>query len=556
MGDTRDVFFEPQERAVIRTADVYQTQIEVGTTGYSDTLLNIVATFKNSGRPEGFNAQSMVGKSKRGEVALRLFARINPETEVIEQAGFKSRGCLAMTACASVICDLIEGKTLPEALTVTTEDVLEAVDGVPWDKSYTPDFAVEAVRALYGDWLYRNGATLAQLNEQLPCDENSLSCLKCEHCSLRDTRTDLLVDEMVKGREGAAAGAGAGIAVIAEEHVSSDGGVGEGAAVETEEALEPEGSDELDAADRELVEHNAIADLCEAVRAASADSRLSSPAEWDELGLVPAHLSAEDFEMLAYEYLEENTDLHAVAAPVAKGEAAPANPHVKSRFRTATKAVGVPPFAAKSKAEPVEEREANDPSQEPQEQDSRASAVNAASQRPAATNPGGTIDPATGLRIPAGYRLEEIEGELVLVQTDEETAPVEKAIDCEHIRALVGAHSYYLYDNTLMTDAFARWAFLAAEGNPMVTLAECAREECRTYPRPLAAASLANDPFHLDADAVAAAFAAMAGNADFADIAQVQDSKGDLYFYSTDLMSADLAESLAEWYGVERARNV
>ncbi|MFR5092227.1 MAG: hypothetical protein ACLTDR_09760 [Adlercreutzia equolifaciens] len=33
-----------------------------------------------------------------------------------------------------------------------------------------------------------------------------------------------------------------------------------------------------------------------------------------------------------------------------------------------------------------------------------------------------------------------------------------------HIRALLmGAESYYLYDDSAMTDAYARWAFLAAE---------------------------------------------------------------------------------------------
>ena len=69
MGDGRDVFHEPAERALIRTADVYQTNLDEGVAGYSDTLLSIVANFTNSGKPEGYNAESMVGKSKRGEVA-------------------------------------------------------------------------------------------------------------------------------------------------------------------------------------------------------------------------------------------------------------------------------------------------------------------------------------------------------------------------------------------------------------------------------------------------------------------------------------------------------
>ena len=47
-----------------------------------------IADYHNGGRPEGMNAQAMVGKSKRGEVAFRLFGRINPETRVIEAAGY------------------------------------------------------------------------------------------------------------------------------------------------------------------------------------------------------------------------------------------------------------------------------------------------------------------------------------------------------------------------------------------------------------------------------------------------------------------------------------
>ena len=134
MGESRNVYVEPDERAVIRTADVYQTEVEAGTGGYSDTLLAVVANFRNSGAPEGFNAQSMVGKSKRGEVALRLFAVIDPATETFVRMGFKSRGCLAMTACASTICSMVEGKSFAEALAIRPEDVKAALDGVPSDK--------------------------------------------------------------------------------------------------------------------------------------------------------------------------------------------------------------------------------------------------------------------------------------------------------------------------------------------------------------------------------------------------------------------------------------
>ncbi|MFR1638641.1 MAG: iron-sulfur cluster assembly scaffold protein [Eggerthellaceae bacterium] len=61
--------------------------------------------------------------------------------------------------CASVVCSMLEGCTFDEALAITTDDVKTALDGVPVDKVYTLHFAIEAVRALIGDYLVRQGAS-------------------------------------------------------------------------------------------------------------------------------------------------------------------------------------------------------------------------------------------------------------------------------------------------------------------------------------------------------------------------------------------------------------
>lgn len=189
----RNVFIEPEDRAVIRTEHVYQTESEIGTVGYSDTLLSVVAHFKNSGIPKGCNAQCMVGKSKRGEVALQLFATIDPTSETFVKVGFKSRGCLAMTACASVICAMLESLCFEEALRITVEDLKRELDGVPWDKIHAAYFAVEAVRALIGDYLAQVQADLEMLDRRVPCDTHSVGCIMAEHCSLRDVRIGLLL---------------------------------------------------------------------------------------------------------------------------------------------------------------------------------------------------------------------------------------------------------------------------------------------------------------------------------------------------------------------------
>mgnify|MGYP000255462677 CR=1 FL=1 len=197
MGDTRDVYLEPNERAVIRTADVYQTIIDDGVSGLFRYPACRGGELQQRRRARGFQRAEHGGEvqARRGRVeAVRCgsspasgnaCARRVQDARLPCHDGVRERGLLYDR----------RGKTFDEALAVSAEDVKEALDGVPWDKAHTPVFAVEGVRALVGDWLIRQGATLDRLNRELPCDEYSVTCMLCEHCSLRDSRIDLQVSE-------------------------------------------------------------------------------------------------------------------------------------------------------------------------------------------------------------------------------------------------------------------------------------------------------------------------------------------------------------------------
>lgn len=531
MGESRDVYVEIDERAVIRTADVYQTEVEAGTAGYSDTLLAVVANFKNSGAPEGFNAQCMVGKSKRGEVALRLFAVVDPATETFVRAGFKTRGCLAMTACASVVCSLIEGKTFAEALQITPDMVKDALDGVPWDKSYTTYFAAEGVRALVGDYLVHQGASLEQLDKQVPCDEFSVACAMCEHCSLRSARLEVrfgtvaLRNEEADGEGSAGAVGAAGTAVAVDTNVQDS--------TAEEEAI---------ASSFELSEQEALARVFNDVRAQSAESALVQPSRWEALGLVPEHLTSDEFEMFVYEYLEEER----AEREKASAEAPAAVPV----YRSATRAVGVPRlFDGAPEDSGEKDADAVNESGAATEQNGAVSEEFVQASLEGA--PAGEGEPLAGFKVPEGYRLIELEGEQVLVP-DESAEPQGPSINSENIVALVGAQSYYLYDSSIMTDTYAHWAFLAAEDDRVVTFVDCVREESRVYPRPLAASSLTNPPFNLSDDEVVQVWNVVQESGEYPDIQQTIASNDDVYYYSTEHLSPTYAASLAEWDAVER----
>ena len=381
--------------------------------------------------------------------------------------------------------------------------------------------------------------------------------------------------------------------VAANQGVAAAGNA-EAAAVGVDEAPEGEAADkpteEELAAARELAENNALADVFDDVRKQSADSHLVTPERWPEIGLVPEHMTAEDFEMFVYEWLEDYQAEHKEEI-----EAERAAERAKAAaVRSATRAVGVPPKIPNRRLEQIEAdneakaAETADKAPEAVEDsaeaesaagvdasvqvdnaaesaESAAVAATPAASEPATASPDSAAEddqpaeddrsPFAGLRIPEGYRLEQIEGEWVLVQ-DENAAPVRKEIKCNRIKVLMGMHSYYLYDETLMTASYARWAFLAAEDNPVVTFVECVREDSRVYPRPYAAECLKNPPFRMTDEQIEETWQAVRDSGNYPDIERTEASNGDVYYYSTQYLESGYAASLAEYDAVERPADV
>ncbi|WP_303251011.1 hypothetical protein [uncultured Senegalimassilia sp.] len=387
--------------------------------------------------------------------------------------------------------------------------------------------------------------------------------------------------------------------VAADQGVTAAGNA-EAAAAGVDGAPEGEAADEPTeeelAAARELAEHNALADVFDDVRKQSADSHLVTPDRWAEIGLVPDHMTPDDFEMFVYEWLEDYLAEHEDEI-----EAERAAERAKAAaVRSATRAVGVPPkipnrrlaqIEADNKAKAAEAADKAPEAVGDSVEVESAAGVDASTQSgnaaeaaesaavaatPATSEPvpassdnaGGNgqaaedeqpaeddRSPFAGLRIPEGYRLEQIEGEWVLVE-DENAAPVRKEIKCNRIKALVGMHSYYLYDETLMTDNYARWAFLAAEDNPVVTFVECVREDSRVYPRPYAAECLKNPPFRMTDEQIEETWRTVRDSGNYPDIERTEASNGDVYYYSTKYLQPGFAASLAEFSSVERPASV
>jgi nitrogen fixation NifU-like protein len=101
----------------------------------------------------------LVGAPECGDV-MRLQIRVNPETQVIEEAKFKTFGCGSAIASSSLATEWIKGRKVEEALTIKNTDIVKELS-LPPVKIHCSVLAEDAIRAAIGDWKKKNGVTEA-----------------------------------------------------------------------------------------------------------------------------------------------------------------------------------------------------------------------------------------------------------------------------------------------------------------------------------------------------------------------------------------------------------
>ena len=96
----------------------------------------------------------LVGAPECGDV-MRLQIRVNPETNVIEDAKFKTFGCGSAIASSSLATEWVKGKTIDQALAITNTDIVKEL-ALPPVKIHCSVLAEDAIRAAIGDWKKKN----------------------------------------------------------------------------------------------------------------------------------------------------------------------------------------------------------------------------------------------------------------------------------------------------------------------------------------------------------------------------------------------------------------
>jgi len=119
---------------------------------YSD---KVVAHFKeprNTGVLEDADGIGEIGDPTCGDF-MKVFIKV--EENIIKDVKYQIRGCPASIAVASVMTELAIGKDLDDALMLTDENVLEALDGLPDEKLHCSVLGITGLRKAIQDHFMR-----------------------------------------------------------------------------------------------------------------------------------------------------------------------------------------------------------------------------------------------------------------------------------------------------------------------------------------------------------------------------------------------------------------
>ena len=121
---------------------------------YSDKVMDHFNHPRNVGIIEDADGVGTVGNPVCGDI-MKMYLKI--DHGVITDVRFKTFGCGSAIATSSMATEIIKGKAIEEALTMTNAAVAEALDGLPPHKMHCSVLAEEAVKAALADYYTKRG---------------------------------------------------------------------------------------------------------------------------------------------------------------------------------------------------------------------------------------------------------------------------------------------------------------------------------------------------------------------------------------------------------------
>jgi nitrogen fixation NifU-like protein len=121
---------------------------------YSKKVIKHFQNPKFVGEIKGADGVGEEGNIKCGD-SMKIFLKV--EKGRIKEAKFLTYGCIAAIACSDVLCELVRGKTLKEAMKVNHKDIIDSLGEMPPVKHHCSVLGIQALRAAIKNYMEKTG---------------------------------------------------------------------------------------------------------------------------------------------------------------------------------------------------------------------------------------------------------------------------------------------------------------------------------------------------------------------------------------------------------------
>jgi len=124
---------------------------------YSEKVIDHYSDPRNVGSLDKSNENvgtGLVGAPECGDV-MKLQIQVDPETNEIMDAKFKTFGCGSAIASSSLATEWVKGKSIDEAMSIQNTEIVEELS-LPPVKIHCSVLAEDAIKAAISDYKSRN----------------------------------------------------------------------------------------------------------------------------------------------------------------------------------------------------------------------------------------------------------------------------------------------------------------------------------------------------------------------------------------------------------------
>jgi NifU-like protein len=169
---------------------------------------------KNVGEIKNPDAVGDVGSIICGD-ALRLTLKIDKPSNRITDAKFQTFGCASAIASSSALTELIKGKTIDEALTISNQDIADYLGGLPKEKMHCSVMGREALEAAIAN--FKGEKKTPETEEKIVCE-----CFEVSEEKIRKVAVENHLTTVEDITDYTKAGGGCGSCIPAIEAILKD----------------------------------------------------------------------------------------------------------------------------------------------------------------------------------------------------------------------------------------------------------------------------------------------------------------------------------------------